>query len=199
MREEEEIQQLMQDVSNGVKAEEELTGFFWEELYRLASRLGFEHEESVDIIHDTVSVLLTKLRRQEFRGDSSLGTFVQRIGRNLCIDRIKKAIRSKSGGNVIHISLDAENNFEANSQLTALNSDPAQHVEQKEIDGMLKQSIDALTDKEEWAVLKLLVKSYDRNEISEMLDIPVERVDKKMYNGKKKIKQYIRQTESIET
>ncbi len=81
---------------------------------------------------------------------------MQRIGKNLCIDRIKKVIRSKSGGNVIHISLDTGDHFEANSQLTALNNDPAQHAEKKEIDGMLKHSIDALTDREEWAILKLM-------------------------------------------
>ncbi len=73
-----------------------------------------------------------------------------------------------------------------------MHGNPEEHIEKQEIDRMLKQGIhEILKDREEWAIFKLLLKSYDRNEIGEMLEIPVERIDSKIHYGKKKIQQYI--------
>ncbi len=190
---ENEIQQLIQEVVRGVQKEEKLIRYFWDPVYAIASRFEFDHEVRVDIVHETLSILLTKLRKQEFRGESSLATFLHHIVKNTSKKHIRKVKRLKRGRDAVHIPMDTEvfNTLETQPLHTSQHGNPAQHLEQQERDEMLKQSINSLNDREEWAILTLLAKNYDRNEISTMLDIPVQRVDKKIYCGKKKIQGYL--------
>ncbi len=190
---EEQVQQLIEEIAKGADAEEELACYFWDQVYDIASRFELDHEKRVDIVHETLGSLLMKLRKRDFRGESSLATFIHQIVKNTAKKHIRHIKRLKRGSDMIHIAMDAEliNSLETQSLLTSLDGNPLQHLEKQERDKALRQSIDSLEDREEWGILTLLAKNYDRNEISTMLDIPVQRVDKKIYCGKKKIQRHL--------
>lgn len=188
---EQEIQQLVKTVRAGVQAEEQLTNLFWQKIYNFATRFEFAHEEIVDIVHETICAMLFHLRNQEFRGEASFETFVIGIGKHICLDQLKKIKQKKKTENIVPFSIEEKNSIEAQFSLYG---DPAQlqHIHEKEEEELLKRCFDTIfSDKEEWAIFTLLAKSYGRKEISDLLDIPLERVDKKIHYGKKKLQQYV--------
>ena len=189
----EEVQQCIRNIEKGAQAEETLSVFFLEKLPgQLPSLDSIKEEDRVDIVHETLEIMLLALRKCEFRGESSLETFVRRIAKNLCLDRRTKAKRPKHGGDVLHVPLEeAEDTGELQGLLKLC---PAEFSEKREQYDMLHQTIDmVLKDREEWAALKLTLKSFDRNEIASILKISLSRIDSKLHYARKKIRQHIQQ------
>lgn len=189
----ESVQQLAEQVAQGADAEEQLAGLLWDTIYRTASWYGLEHDERVDVVHETISIMLTKLRTRQFRGEAALETFVLRIAQNLCSTRRKK---SKTRPREDHIPGDTQRieAGEAATLITPPYADPMQSAKASERVELLKEGVEhALTGREEWAIFQLLLKGFTRTEISEMLTIPLGRVDSKIHRSKKKIRKYLHQ------
>jgi len=53
-------------------------------------------ENAFDAYHDTFMVVLNDIRKQKFRGDSTLKTYFSRIFNNKCIDYFRKSTTNKN-------------------------------------------------------------------------------------------------------
>jgi RNA polymerase sigma factor (sigma-70 family) len=179
------LHNLAGEIEKAIHAEGRLAHQILRTIWSVVRRFGFQLEDAKDIVHETLSVLLMKVQNQEFRGHASLGTFAYQITKNLCLKRLKKLTCRKRGGDATHIPI---NNYVANTlQADPLHSNPLEILKKKESEHLVKQCIEALKHKEAREVLTLLLKGHPRHEISNLLNIPVKRVDAAISYGKKKL------------
>lgn len=74
-------------------------------------------ERVFDAYHDTFIVVLNDIRKQKFRGDSTLKTYFSRIFNNKCIDHFRKNTTTKSRVHTWTDDLEKVSNHEAGQNI----------------------------------------------------------------------------------
>ncbi|MEM6632111.1 MAG: sigma-70 family RNA polymerase sigma factor [Bacteroidota bacterium] len=122
----------------------------------------------------------------QFQGRSSLGTYLTRIAINLSLNAIKKQKRSQK--------LRFSNPFESQPQ------DPSDGKEQerrRDINELVQFALQQLRPEFRSVVVLRLVDGYSTEETAKMLNIPVGTVLSRLARGQKKMRELIKQVESL--
>ncbi len=69
-------------------------------------------EDAIDIFQEAVLVFYEKVKKGEFRGDSSIATFIYAVAQNLWLSKLKKRKRALHHTYVVDSNIQAENNPE---------------------------------------------------------------------------------------
>ena len=159
-------------------------------------------DDILEIWQETLSALLINLRRGNFKGNS-LGSYVFGIYSHQCKEWLKALKREKRGGKATKIPIDDVDNerfmnalqAQANSLFNSscYHRNPVENLTTKELLLAVKECVRTLPNKEYRKVFTLLLKDYDRQMISEILSIEVERVDNMLCYGKKLLKKCLEQ------
>jgi RNA polymerase sigma factor (sigma-70 family) len=148
------------------------------------THFGFQSDEALEIVHETLSILLLKVQKQELRCKSSLKAFACGISRNICLKRIKALTRLKRRRDLIPLPIET---LEADPR----HWNPLEILKRKETEQLIKQCIQMLEEQEYQEVFTLVFEGYRRHEISARLNLPVARIDAILSYGKKKLTQYV--------
>lgn len=153
-------------------------------------RFGFHYDDTKEIVHEILSEILIKLENQEFRGQASVQTFAWRISQNICLKRLRRLTSLKRGGHFVHLPFDHYLHNVLHADPRTYN--PLEILKRQEVYDLLHQCIERLENHEYRSVFSLLIQGYARREISEELDISLNRVDAVLHHGKKKLRRYLR-------
>jgi RNA polymerase sigma-70 factor (ECF subfamily) len=127
-------------------------------LYNLAYRMAGGADDADDLVQEIFLQAYRKLG--SYKGESSLGTWLYRLGVNLCLDRI----RSKAG-KMAHVtdSIDEEDA----DPVVAPGSPAASHVARMDIE----RAVETLPPSYRAAFVLHDIEGYQHDEIARMLDI----------------------------
>ncbi|MDF2721781.1 MAG: sigW [Paenibacillus sp.] len=160
----------------------ELIHLYRDKLHRLAYRMLHNQHDSEDIVQETI--VRVYLNLNQYDDNQKFSTWIYRIGKNLCIDMLRKK-------KDVH-SLDSQLNDEQNRTLyNKLRSDeisPENRVLTNEFIDQLRKVIDKLSDKYKRIVALYYLHELTLEEISEELGMPVTTVKTRLYRGREQLR-----------
>jgi RNA polymerase sigma-70 factor, ECF subfamily len=147
-------------------------------LYRLARSILRDDTEAEDVVQETYIRLFTHLG--EFRGESSLSTWLSRIAINEALGRVRKR-RS------VALTEQAET---ASARiipfpLTAAADDPERTMAQREIQKVVERSIDELPDTFRTVLVARVIEGMSVEATAELLDLNVVTVKTRLHRARK--------------
>jgi RNA polymerase sigma-70 factor (ECF subfamily) len=116
---------------------------------------------------------------QNFRGDSSVKTYITRIAINLSLNELKRRQRFKN-----RFSFFKDGQYEEQPDLNESKSP----LEEKELKEQVHSAIKSLKPEYRAVVILRMIQGYDTNETSEILDIPVGTVLSRLSRALDKLK-----------
>lgn len=160
----------------------ELVQLYRDKLHRLAYRMLHNQHDSEDIVQETI--VRVYLNLNQYDDNQKFSTWIYRIGKNLCIDmlRKKKEVRSLDTG----FNDDKERTFY--DKLTSDEISPENRVLSNEFQDQLRKVIDKLSDKYKTIVALYYLHELTLEEISEVLGLPVTTVKTRLYRGREQLR-----------
>lgn len=147
------------------------------QIYRFGMKMCRDHEDAKDVLQDTLLAMARTVR--DFRGASSLSTWLYTIARSFCI---KKRRRSKFAPPVVH-SLDTD----AEAQVNEL-ADPAKGPEEalagRRVDDALEQAIRSLEPMYREVLVLRDVEGLTAPEVAEVLGVTVQAVKSRLHRAR---------------
>ncbi|MCA9644964.1 MAG: sigma-70 family RNA polymerase sigma factor [Myxococcales bacterium] len=159
------------------KALEALLARYQSQVYRFGMRMCRDPEDAKDVLQDTLIATARGVR--DFRGASSISTWLYSIARSFCI---KKRRRSKFAPEVER-SLDTE----VRDQVSAMPSSgrhPEDAVAGKQIQEALERAIGRLEPMYREVLVLRDVEGLSAQEVSEVLDISVQAVKSRLHRAR---------------
>jgi RNA polymerase sigma-70 factor, ECF subfamily len=149
-------------------------------LYRIARSVVRDDSEAEDVVQEAYGRAFTHLR--EFRGDSSIGTWLARIVLNEAIGRLRRR----------HETVDwelIETQHRAGAQiisfpLEAAQPDPERTMAQREINEILQRAIDDLPDAFRLVLVARAVEGMSIEDTAELLGIRPETVKTRLHRAR---------------
>jgi len=148
-------------------------------LFRLARSIVKDDSEAEDVVQEGYVRAFTKLA--EFRGESSLGTWLTRIVINEALGRLRRRRTTVDWESV-------EANSAANAQIIpfpASQGDPERTMAQREIHHILERAIDALPEPFRVVLVARLVEEMSIEETAELLDLRPETVKTRLHRARR--------------
>ncbi|MEO8182335.1 MAG: sigma-70 family RNA polymerase sigma factor [Deltaproteobacteria bacterium] len=146
-------------------------------VYRFGMKMCRDPEVAKDVLQDTLLTLARGVR--DFRGDSSLSTWLYTIARRFCI---KKRRRRRLGPNEEH-SLDVDVSAQAKQV-----ADPAQAPDEvlagKQIEHALEHAIQTLEPKYREVLLLRDVEGLTAPEVAEVLGVSIQAVKSRLHRAR---------------
>lgn len=135
-----ELELVQRIVDGETNAFEEIVKAYEKKVYSSALRMCKNVEDAEDIAQEAFLRLYKAL--PNFKGDSSLSTYLYRITANLCVD----ALRKNSGASVVSIYTADEDGEEYTIELPDGAPSPLEQLERKELAAAIREAIDELPD-----------------------------------------------------
>jgi RNA polymerase sigma factor (sigma-70 family) len=143
--------------------------------YRVRRALGSQTPDWEDVVNEIMTQVLEKVRRREFRGESSIGTFIYIVTSRRIVDYI----RNKS--KVLRHAPD----------LVRL-PDPDESLEQKERADLLARLIKELKPKYRDVLHLYYYKELTREEVGQRLGISPSQVSERLHYAQKLLRKRLR-------
>ena len=143
--------------------------------FRVKKSLGVYNPDCDDVANEIITNVIEKLKKGEFRGESSIGTFIYTITSRRIIDYIRQ--KSKV---LKHIP-------EPSSY-----PDPHDQIEDKERAEMIAEAIKKLKPKYREVLFLYYYKDMSREEVAEKLGISPRRVSERVNYSQKLLKKMIK-------
>lgn len=178
-------EELLKKVKNGdVDAFEEIIAKYEKKVFSLIYNMLKNDNDIEDIAQEVFVKVYRNI--DEFRGNSSLYTWIYRITTNLCLDYIKK---QKS---VIYIDEKIQtDDGEVDFQLPSEEKLQDELYEEKELKQKLEKSIAKLPDKQRVMIVLRDIKGLSYEEISEILEIKLGTVKSQINRARLKLKELL--------
>lgn len=156
-----------------------------------AFALGFmkDEDEAMDVVQDTFLRVFKKVAT--FKGDAAFSTWLFRISRNLCIDRLRRKQRAKAGEyneQVLHAdpapgmprlhATDAGNN-------------PVKENLNKELGGELAAAFERLSDNHREILTLREIEGASYAEIAEIIEVPIGTVMSRLYHARRNLQKQL--------
>ncbi len=122
---------------------------------------------------------------QNFRGDSSVGTYLTRIAINLCLNELKRRKRNQK-------------RYDGTTEEMNRVMDPLDYHEQKDHQEWLLKALDALDAKYKSVVVLRLVEGYSTQESARILNLPQGTILSRLSRGIAKLQQLLNELERPE-
>ena len=149
-------------------------------LYRIARSVVRDESEAEDVVQEAYGRAFTHLR--EFRGASSIGTWLARIVLNEALGRLRRRRETVDWASI-------ENQQRARAQiipfpLEAAQPDPERTVAQREIQELLEQAIDGLPDAFRLVLVARAIEGMSIEDTAELLGIRPETVKTRLHRAR---------------
>lgn len=145
------------------------------QVYRFGMKMCRDPEDAQDVLQETLLTMARGVR--DFRGASSISTWLYTIARSFCI---KKRRRSKFAPE--------ETSFEAAPTSAGNVADPAQHPDEalatKQVEQALEQAIHALDPAQREVLILRDVEGLSAPEVAEVLGVTVQAVKSRLHRAR---------------
>jgi len=143
--------------------------------FRVRKSLGSSNPDWEDIVNEILTNAIEKIQKGEFRGESSIGTFIYTITSRRIIDYIRQ--KSKI---LKHIPEPAD--F----------PDPQEQIENKERAELMARALKKLKPKYRKVLYLYYYKEFSREEVAEKLGISPRRVSERVNYSQKLLKKFLK-------
>jgi RNA polymerase sigma-70 factor, ECF subfamily len=154
------------------------------QVYRFGMKMCRDPEDAKDVLQDTLLAMARGVR--EFRGASSISTWLYTIARSFCI---KKRRRSKFAPEEER-SLDTDAAVEAR-RLAAPGSDPVEALAGKQVEHALEQAIAALDPMYREVLLLRDVEGLSAPEVAEVVGASVQAVKSRLHRARLSVRERV--------
>jgi RNA polymerase sigma-70 factor (ECF subfamily) len=155
-------------------------------LYRLARGILRNDSEAEDVVQETYVRALTHL--QDFRGDSSLATWLSRIAMNEALGRLRRQRPGVELSSLPPGTLEAQIIQFPNS---ATSEDPEKTMAQREIQRVVEHAIDELPDNFRIVFITRVIEGMNVEETAEILDIKPETVKTRLHRARTMLRENV--------
>ena len=143
--------------------------------FRVKKSIGASTPEWEDVVNEIITNVIEKIRKGEFRGESSIGTFIYTITSRRIIDYIRQ--KSKVLKHVPEPTLYPH---------------PHEYIENKEKAEIMAKAIKKLKPKYREVLYLYYYKDLSREEVAQKLGIPPRRVSERVNYSQKLLKKLIK-------
>ena len=147
-------------------------------LYRLARGILRNDAEAEDVVQDTYVRAFTHL--EQFRGDSSLSTWLSRIAMNEALGRLRRARPS--------VDIDALPPGKLEAEIIpfplAASDDPEKSMAQREIQAVVEHAVDELPEAFRLVFITRVIEGMNVEETAEILDLKPETVKSRLHRAR---------------
>jgi len=180
------------DLVTGLKAGHahayrELMRTYERRLFAFAFGFLRDTEEAMDVVQDTFLKVYKNI--DSFQGNSAFTTWMYRITRNLCIDKIRKRKRANQTEFDESYRQMAEVPDKPMAVSTTAYTDPVSANLRTELRDKLFEALDGLNERHREILLLRELEGLSYAEISEDLNIPVGTVMSRIFHARKKVQQ----------
>jgi RNA polymerase sigma-70 factor (ECF subfamily) len=154
----------------------ELTRRYNQRLFRIARGILRDDADAEDVVQETYVQVFTHL--QQFRGDSSVGTWLVRIAMNQALGRIRRRRPTEDIGATTTASPDA---------------DPETVMARQELRTLLERSIDELPDTFRAVFVARIVEGLSIEETAELFHIRPETVKTRVHRARRALRRSLEQ------
>lgn len=159
----------------------DLVNLYSERVFNLALKMLGAREDAEEATQDVFMRVIKSL--DNFRGDSSLSTWIWRITANVCISRRKKR-RNDS------VSLD-QTRFDPPDGKIDTYSRQESAMYRNELSGIVNKYVSMLPSNESAAITLFYLEGLSYEEISEILEMPVGTVSIALHRGRKRLREML--------
>ena len=143
--------------------------------FRVRKSLGASNPDWEDIVNEIITNVIEKIKKKEFRGESSIGTFIYTITSRRIIDYIRQKTKVLKHA----------------PEPTAY-PDPHDHVESKERAELIAGAIKKLKPKYREVLYLYYYKGLSRDEVAKKLSITPHRVSERVNYSQKLLKKLVK-------
>ncbi|WP_029582464.1 RNA polymerase sigma factor [Bradyrhizobium sp. URHD0069] len=148
-------------------------------LYRLARGILRNDSEAEDVVQETYLRAFTHL--QDFRGDSSLATWLARIAMNEALGRLRRQRPGVEWTSLPPGTLEAQ---VIQFPLSAVSEDPEKSMAQREIQHVVEHAIDELPNAFRIVFITRVIEGMNVEETSELLGLKPETVKTRLHRAR---------------
>jgi RNA polymerase sigma-70 factor (ECF subfamily) len=148
-------------------------------LYRVARAILKNDGEAEDVVQETYVRAFTHL--QDFRGDSSLATWLARIAMNEALGRLRRARPSVDFNTLAPGVLEAQI---IQFPLSSASEDPERSMAQREIQVVVEHAIDELPDGFRLVFITRVIEGMNVEETAEILGLKPETVKTRLHRAR---------------
>src|SRR5438105_748287 len=146
-------------------------------LYRLARGILRNDGEAEDVVHETYVRAFTHL--EDFRGDSSLATWLARIAMNEALGRLRHRRPGVEWSSLPEGALEAQI-----IQFPLVSTDPEKSMAQREIQRVVEQAIDELPEGFRLVFITRVIEGMNVEETAEILGLKPETVKTRLHRAR---------------
>jgi RNA polymerase sigma-70 factor, ECF subfamily len=153
------------------------------QLLWVAWRMTSSREEAEDIVQEALLKAFNALPR--FRGDSRMDTWLHTIVRNAALGYLRK----RKGR--IEISLEQDRtgaDDTARHELPDPSKNPEEHCERRELENMLRSSMDEMTSVSRFAIQMCVLEELPYCEVADNLNVSIGTLKSRVFQGKRMLK-----------
>lgn len=163
----------------------ELVSLYQEKIQRLAFKMLNNKLDTEDIVQETFIRVYLNLNR--FDDTQNFSTWIYRIGKNLCIDLLRKK------KNVYSLDAEFSEDEDANyySRLQSNEATPEHSVIERETRAQIVKVIDKLSAKYKLVIILYYLQGLSLLEISDKLNLPVTTVKSRLNRGREHLRKKI--------
>lgn len=143
--------------------------------FRIRKYLGHQNPDWEDVVNEIITNVIEKIKKGEFRGESSIGTFIYTISSRRIVDYIRQKSKTLK-------------HFPEPKTFPA----PEQEFENKERAEKLAEAIKKLKPKYRKVLYLYYYKGLSRNEVAEKLGISTRRVSERVDYAQKILRKLIK-------
>jgi RNA polymerase sigma-70 factor (ECF subfamily) len=155
-------------------------------LYRLARGILRNDSEAEDVVQETYVRALTHL--EDFRGDSSLATWLSRIAMNEALGRLRRQRPSVELNSLPPGTLEAQI---IQFPLVSVADDPEKSMAQREIQHVVEGAIDDLPEPFRLVFITRVVEGMNVEETAEILDLKPETVKTRLHRARAMLRENV--------
>jgi RNA polymerase sigma-70 factor, ECF subfamily len=155
-------------------------------LYRIARGILRNDGEAEDVVQETYVRAFTHL--QDFRGDSSLATWLARIAMNEALGRLRRARPSVDFSTLAPGVLEAQI---IQFPLSAASEDPERSMAQREIQVVVEHAIDELPDGFRLVFITRVIEGMNVEETAEILGLKPETVKTRLHRARAMLRESV--------
>lgn len=161
----------------------DIVNLYSERVFNLAARMLGNREDAEEATQDVFMRVLNSLK--DFRGDSSLSTWIWRITTNVCITRRKKK-------NIDAISLDNSEIDPPDGRIDDC-SRQEKSLYARERSEIINSCISLLPPNESAVITLFYIEGLSYNQISDILESPIGTVSTAMHRGRQRLGKMLRE------
>ena len=161
---------------NDRKAQRELFNHYKHKVYELIYKSLGPKFDIDDVLQQVFIELFKSLNY--FKGQSSLDTWVYKIGSKICTTQLRKKYRKRQAS-IVYDSTQIDNDKNLNI------SEKNYEEEQKELEEVIYNALDKLEPEKRIVITLFEMEGRTLEEISEILNIPLGTVKSRLFHGRK--------------